>query len=250
MKKAIVAALMAVAIVAGGVASASIPNSVTGVITGCYKPSDGKLRVIDAQSGSVCASGESTVTWNQTGPQGPAGPQGPQGVKGDTGDTGPAGPQGDQGVKGDTGDTGPAGPAGPQGEQGVPGPQGVKGDTGPAGPQGPKGDKGDTGAPGATGANGATGPAGPQGATGTFSTANTQLVTQFTPVVGQTTQAFANCPSGTHIVSGGYVYGHNYPFRIPINRPGLNKTSWEVWIYADTPLAYGDGGIEVWALCA
>jgi hypothetical protein len=50
-------------------------------------------------------------------------------------------------------------------------------------------------------------------------------------------------------VSGGYVYGHNYPFRIPINRPGLDKTSWEVWIYADTPEAYGTTNLVVHALC-
>jgi hypothetical protein len=87
------------------------------------------------------------------------------------------------------------------------------------------------------------------GAPGSFATTSTSLVSSFTPVQGQTTQAFAHCPSGTKVISGGYVYGHNYAFRIPIDRPGLDKTSWEVWIYADDPSAYGDGGIEVWALC-
>jgi hypothetical protein len=183
MKKTIIAAILAATLSAGITAYASIPSS-SGTITGCYKPSDGKLHVIDTDAGQTCASGEASVTWNQTGPPGP---------------------------------------------QGAAGPQGPQGSAGPAGPQGP------------------------QGATGTFSTANVVFVREFTPVLGPTTQAFAHCPAGTHIISGGYVYGHNYPFRIPISRPYPDTapgTAWEVWLYADTPLAYGDGSIEVWAVCA
>jgi hypothetical protein len=87
-----------------------------GVIHGCYKVSNGQLRVVPA--GTACGSGELAVEWNQTGPQGPQGIQGPQGEKGDTGDTGPAGPQGIQG------------PPGPQGEQGIQGPPGPEGPAG------------------------------------------------------------------------------------------------------------------------
>jgi hypothetical protein len=80
-------------------------------------------------------------------------------------------------------------------------------------------------------------------------TTSTSLVSSVAQVEGQTTQAFAHCPSGTNIISGGYVYGHNFAFRIPIDRPGLDKTSWEVWIYADDPSAYGNSHIVVSALC-
>lgn len=65
--------------------SAAIPNSSTGVISGCYVPITGTLRVIDNQAGQSCATGEVALVWNQTGPQGPAGVQGPQGPAGPTG---------------------------------------------------------------------------------------------------------------------------------------------------------------------
>src|SRR5215467_13826507 len=91
-----------IAVVAGGagLALASIPDSNTGVITGCYQMVGGQLRVIDAQAGAKCGTSEKKLTWNQTGPQGPAGP------------AGPAGPDGAQGPQGPTGPAGPAGPTG------------------------------------------------------------------------------------------------------------------------------------------
>src|SRR5215469_13010899 len=75
-----------------GTAYASIPDS-GGVIHGCYKPqgngSNAPLGVIDtALSNGHCPSGDTELTWNQTGPQGP------QGVTGATGATGPQGPAG------------------------------------------------------------------------------------------------------------------------------------------------------------
>jgi len=118
-------------------AFASIPGS-GGVISGCYAKSGGALRVIDS-SVTACKVGETSLNWNQQGPQGPAGP------KGDTGPAGPAGPKGDTGATGPKGDTGPAGATGPAG------PPGNDGAVGPAGPAGP------------AGADGATGPAGPAG---------------------------------------------------------------------------------------
>src|SRR5690348_16282315 len=76
------------ALLAGGIAYAAIPDA-SGVIHGCYKktsPNQGTLRVIDTEKGQKCLSSETTLTWNQTGPQGPTGPQG------STGPQGPAGP--------------------------------------------------------------------------------------------------------------------------------------------------------------
>jgi hypothetical protein len=55
----------------GGIAYATIPGS-NGVIHACYKAS-GQLRVIDSGS---CGSGETALTWNQSGPPGPPGPPG------------------------------------------------------------------------------------------------------------------------------------------------------------------------------
>lgn len=53
-------ALLAVPMVT---ASASIPNSVTGAITGCVKNQGGAVRIIDAQAGATCAADERTLNW-------------------------------------------------------------------------------------------------------------------------------------------------------------------------------------------
>ncbi len=53
---------------------ASIPDS-SGVVHVCYKTSNGFLRVMDSAT-TTCSSGETSLNWNQTGPQGPAGPAG------------------------------------------------------------------------------------------------------------------------------------------------------------------------------
>lgn len=57
---AVVAAVLAVPVVT---ASASIPNSVTGAITGCVKNQGGAVRIIDAQAGATCAADERTLNW-------------------------------------------------------------------------------------------------------------------------------------------------------------------------------------------
>ncbi len=105
------------ALVAGGAAWASIPDA-GGVIHGCIKNGTGQreLRIID---GTVCQSGWTAITWNQTGPQGAQGPAGSQGA---------TGPAGSDGVDGANGATGPAGADGQDGADGATGPQG------PAGP--------------------------------------------------------------------------------------------------------------------
>lgn len=71
-------------VLAGTVVFASIPDSF-GVINGCYKSSNGQLRIIDPTI-EQCGPSETAISWNQIGPQGLRGPQGPKG------DTGPAGP--------------------------------------------------------------------------------------------------------------------------------------------------------------
>lgn len=91
----------AAALVAGGVAFATIPSS-NGVIHACYMKSGGALSVVDA-SVTTCSKSQTELDWNVQGPAGPQGPQGPAGVEGPAG---PVGPQGLQGVQG------PAGPSG------------------------------------------------------------------------------------------------------------------------------------------
>ena len=84
MKK--IAAILAMSLVLGGVAYASIPDS-GGVIHGCYKTTGNvkELIVIDSATQS-CPSGYTALNWSQTGPQGAAG------ADGATGATGPEGP--------------------------------------------------------------------------------------------------------------------------------------------------------------
>jgi hypothetical protein len=79
-------------VLASGVAYATIPDG-SGVIHGCYSKSGGSLRVIDV-SVTNCKGGETSLDWNNTGPQGPQGPQGQQGLQGPQGIQGPQGPAG------------------------------------------------------------------------------------------------------------------------------------------------------------
>lgn len=79
-KMAPIAWMAAGALVGGGVALASIPDS-GGVIHGCYD-ARGKLRVIDAEAGETCRTHEVALSWNETGPQGPQGLEGPEGPAG------------------------------------------------------------------------------------------------------------------------------------------------------------------------
>ena len=85
LKVWVVAAGLAGAVFGGGAfAFASIPNSVTGIISACLK-SSGAVQIIDTQAGKVCNSGEKLLSWNQVGPVGEPGPEGP---------AGPVGPEG------------------------------------------------------------------------------------------------------------------------------------------------------------
>jgi hypothetical protein len=92
------------------IAFASIPSD--GVIYSCYSKSGGSLRIIDGTV-TQCKSGETSLNFNQTGPQGPQGLQGVQGP------IGPAGPQGSQGIQGLTGSAGAPGSTGPAGASGI-----------------------------------------------------------------------------------------------------------------------------------
>jgi hypothetical protein len=67
----------------GLLASAAIPDS-DGTIHGCYRTSNGSLRVADPAAGG-CRQDEMAIQWNQTGPTGPQGIQGPQGTPGPAG---------------------------------------------------------------------------------------------------------------------------------------------------------------------
>lgn len=91
MKLKMLAGVAALALIGAGVASAAIPNSSTGVITGCYQTSGGTLRVINKQGGAACYAWETELPWNQTGPAG---------ADGATGATGPQGPAGAVGISG------------------------------------------------------------------------------------------------------------------------------------------------------
>ena len=115
---------------AAAVAVAAIPDSNTGVISACMKTRDGTIRIIDAQAGRRCITGETLITWNQKGVLGAQGATGAQGALGGTGSqgapgaTGPQGPLGLQGAPGLQGAQGPAGAPGSDGAQGDAGPQG------------------------------------------------------------------------------------------------------------------------------
>jgi hypothetical protein len=141
----------ALAVGGGGysVAAASTGPVGDAVIHACFHRTTGALRVVSAAS--RCRKDESSLSFNQAGPQG---------ARGNAGALGPAG------ASGAAGSAGPAGPAGPAGADGAAGPAGASGGAGPGGSGGPTGPSGVTGSTGPTGPAGATGSTGPAGATG------------------------------------------------------------------------------------
>lgn len=95
-----VAAFTGALVLTATAATASIPSA-NGVIHSCLQPNNGNItRVIDAEAGQTCASNETPLNWNQTGPQGPAGEAGSTGPQGETGPAGSQGPAGAPGVSG------------------------------------------------------------------------------------------------------------------------------------------------------
>ena len=112
---AVPAALAAGVVLAAG-AAATVPGP-DDVISGCFDPRSGALRIIDASS-TGCDKKEQPLSWNVTGPAGPTGATGPTGAAGPAGPRGEKGDPGEQGIQGATGapgEPGPAGPAGPPG---------------------------------------------------------------------------------------------------------------------------------------
>jgi hypothetical protein len=102
VKRWIVCAVVVLGGAAAGIAYAAIPSA-SGVISACYVPNVGLLRVIDADAGKKCTRFEAPLAWNVQGPKGDKGNPGLQGIQGVPG---PAGPKGD---KGEPGLPGPAG---------------------------------------------------------------------------------------------------------------------------------------------
>lgn len=86
------AIVMGMALLIAAITYGSIPGP-NGVITGCYNAVSGNLRLIDS-SVTTCKTGETKLTWSQTGPQGPAGTPGAPGAPGQPGEPGPPGPAG------------------------------------------------------------------------------------------------------------------------------------------------------------
>jgi hypothetical protein len=93
----------------------------------CANKNTGVMRYIS--KGSCKKKTETSLSWNQMGPQGSSGSSGAAGAKGDTGAAGTKGDTGAAGAKGDTGTTGAKGDTG------------TKGDTGAAGASSPTGFK-------------------------------------------------------------------------------------------------------------
>jgi hypothetical protein len=160
---------------------------------------------------------ESWVTLGAVGPQGPAGP---------------------------TGATGPIGPAGATGATGATGPQGIQGPVGATGPVGPQGPAGPTGA---TGADGPAGPTGPQGPAGANGVSGWVRVSTDTPLPhGATVAAYAECPTGTKPLGGGW-FGPQLGTEVRISRMEPDDAAYNV--IAESIVSY-DSSIRVTVICA
>lgn len=92
--------VLTVLALSAGLVSASIPNSQTGVINGCFIKADGTLRLIDVEAGQSCKKSEQAIAWSQTGPRGPQGLPGAAGAPGAPGQPGEPGAAGAPGAPG------------------------------------------------------------------------------------------------------------------------------------------------------
>ena len=63
-----------------------IANAGGDAIRACVNKSSGAIKIVHA--GTACATNQTLLVWNQSGPPGPAGPQGPQGPQGVQGPSG------------------------------------------------------------------------------------------------------------------------------------------------------------------
>jgi hypothetical protein len=198
-------------------------------LNGCYKASDGDLRVVAA--GAVCKENELPISWSIQGPKGDKGEPGLQGIRGEPG------PQGTPGTPGEKGDPGPQGPPGEKGEKGDTGPEGLQGLQGLRGEKGEEGDPGPRGFPGETGPRG---PAGPSSISGLTQVWNAGYI-------GFASQNFvdAECPPGKWVIGGGVrTDGSEVTYSAPI--PSATKQGWRAGAYSGNPFG---GNIEVFAYC-
>src|SRR6185437_8639325 len=120
-----IAALVALAFAAGSVVSALGQPAPVTTYYGCVQHTSGQqgrlgpASSLFGQDGTIydvtttgpphCQSGDTAISWNQTGPTGAVGATGatgPQGPTGSTGVTGPSGPAGDTGASGASGPSG------------------------------------------------------------------------------------------------------------------------------------------------
>jgi hypothetical protein len=238
-----VGVLVAVAIV-GGVAYATIPGT-GNVYSACMLKGVGTIRLIDKSLPltnlmSHCTDKETEISWNQAGQPGPPGPQG---LKGEPGAPGTNGTNG-------TSVTAASEPASANCADGgvqLTAANGVSyvcnGERGPQGDQGPQGDPGAQGPQGIQGQQGTPGPQGPAGVSGY------QLVIATVTAAGQSPAvAFAQCPSGKHVLGGGgtpSVAGADSA--IVRSYPIDNGTSWFVHYY--NGLTY-PVDVTAYAICA
>jgi hypothetical protein len=101
---------LGVVITAISVGAVSYANaSAGGTLKACANKSTGAMRYITKGS---CRKTETSLSWNQMGPQGSSGSSGAAGAKGDTGAAGAAGAKGDTGAAGAAGAKGATGATG------------------------------------------------------------------------------------------------------------------------------------------
>jgi hypothetical protein len=122
--------------VTAGIALAAIPGA-DGTIQGCYKKSNGQLRVVEASAD--CRRSEVAISWSQKGQKGDPGAAGAPGSPGTPGTNGVNGKDGPPGKDGVDGKDGQPGKDGTNGTNGVDGKDGKDGLPGPPGPPGPSG---------------------------------------------------------------------------------------------------------------
>jgi hypothetical protein len=136
-KVALVATAVSATVIGPSMAGgANLPSTASTKVFACYSDSTGELFRVTS---SNCPAGETSISWNATGPKGAQGAQGLQGAQGPQGARGAQGPQGASGPQGVTGAQGAKGNIGNTGAQGAPGAQGAKGNTGNTGNTGAQG---------------------------------------------------------------------------------------------------------------
>jgi collagen triple helix repeat protein len=251
----------------GAAAFAVASRDADQVVRACYRSDTGAVRIVSIGGEKVakgCTAKEVAVRWNQEGVAGEAGAAGAVGATGDTGavgpagNTGPAGPQGEPGAQGPQGEQGVPGLPGEQGGTGATGeqgPQGEQGGQGARGLQGPQGQRGEPGEQGDQGPHGEQGPQGEPGEQGEPGVSDYQQVySQFVVDAGRTYFGTVDCPSGTHVLGGGFkateLDGDDVTdsgVTATENFPKDGQSGWVVRVAND---ADGSVRVTIYALCA